>query len=174
MRGGLTQFRSYAEHMALAYFNECGLPAVVLRPFNVYGPGQVGEGALSTFVKRALRGEELLIYGDGTQIRAWCYVSDMVRATIMVMDHPDAIGETFNIGNQRAVITVYGLASTVVRILNSSSTLQFIRRDLADVELRIPNVTKSLERLGFAAEVELEQGISLTANFFRERQRLDS
>jgi UDP-glucose 4-epimerase len=151
------------EHLAIAYHKELGLPTTVLRPFNVYGPGQVGEGALSIFIQRALKGADLEIHGDGTQIRAWCYIEDMVRAVLLALEHPNAIGETFNIGNQRAVITVYGLANTVIRVLGSSSQVRFVRRDYADIELRIPMVRKALALLGFEARIDLEEGITLTA-----------
>src|SRR4029079_15823110 len=113
------------EHLAISYFQEKNLPSTVVRPFNVYGPGQVGEGALRTFILRALRNEPIEIHGDGTQIRAWCYVDDMVEGTLLAMRHPRAVGESFNIGNQRAVTTIYGLANTVIRVLGSRSTVHF-------------------------------------------------
>ena len=91
-----------------------------MRPFNVYGPGQVGEGALRTFILRALRDEEIVIHGDGTQIRAWCYVDDMIEGVLRTLVIDEAVGDSFNIGNQRAVVTIYGLASTVVRVLGSA------------------------------------------------------
>jgi UDP-glucose 4-epimerase len=156
------------EHLAIAYYKERWLPTTVVRPFNVYGPGQVGEGALRTFIARAVRNEPIEIHGDGTQIRAWCYVDDMVRGVLLGMVHPKAVGESFNIGNQRAVTTIYGLANTVVRVLNSNSSICFIRRDYADVELRIPAVQKAYELLGFDAKVDLEDGILRTAEYFKE------
>lgn len=155
------------EHLAIAYFQHQWLRVAVVRPFNVYGPGQVGEGALRTFIKRALKNETIQINGDGTQIRAWCYVDDMVRGTMLCMEHPKAIGESFNIGNQRAVTTIYGLANTVIRVLNSKSKIEFVYKDYADVELRIPNVKKAREYIGFEAEVDLEEGIQRTADAYR-------
>jgi len=155
------------EHLAVAYYHEKWLPVTVLRPFNVYGPGQVGEGALRTFVLRALNNEPIEIHGDGTQIRAWCYVDDMVDGVLLAMMHPKAAGESFNIGNQKAVTTIYGLANTVVRVLNSKSQIIFIRKDYADVELRIPSVRKAKDLLGFEAETDLEEGIRRTADFYR-------
>ena len=154
------------EHLAIAYHKERGLPTTVLRPFNIYGPGQVGEGALSIFIQRALRGSDLEIHGDGTQIRAWCYIDDMVRGVLLALEHPQAVGETFNIGNQRAVVTIYGLANTVIRVLKSSSRVRFVRKEYADVELRVPSVGKARDVLGFEARVELEEGIALTADHY--------
>lgn len=155
------------EHLAIAYYKEHWLPTAVVRPFNVYGPGQVGEGALRTFIQRAIRDETLEIHGDGTQIRAWCYVDDMVDGVLLAMLHPRAVGESFNIGNQRAVTTIYGLANTVIRVLESRSKIVFARRDYVDVELRVPAVQKARELLGFEAKIDLEEGIARTAEFYR-------
>lgn len=157
------------EHLAIAYFQERWLPTTVVRPFNVYGPGQVGEGALKTFVLRALKHERIEVHGDGTQIRAWCYVDDLVDGVLLAMVHPKAVGESFNIGNQKAVVTIYGLANTVVRVLNSRSSIVFTRKDYADVELRVPSVRKAREVLGFEAEVDLEAGIRRTAEYYRSQ-----
>lgn len=158
------------EHLAIAYHSERGLPTTVVRPFNVYGGGQVGEGAIRIFIERALANQPIEIHGDGTQIRAWCYLDDMVDGTLLAMTHPAAIGESFNIGNQRAVTTIYGLANTVVRVLESDSPISFVRRDYVDVELRIPAVRKAQELLGFEAKVDLEEGVLRTAQFYRSRR----
>jgi UDP-glucose 4-epimerase len=156
------------EHLAIAYYNEKGLPTTVVRPFNVYGPGQVGEGAMRIFIQRALKNEPIEIHGDGTQIRAWCYVDDMVDGVLLAMVHPKAVGESFNIGNQRAIETIYGLANTVVRVLNSQSPIIFTYKDYADVELRIPSISKARDLIGFEAKVDMEDGIRRTAEYYRE------
>jgi UDP-glucose 4-epimerase len=157
------------EHCAGAYHQQFGMPTVTVRPFNVYGPGQVGEGAMQIFVNRALRGEEIQIHGDGNQIRAWCYVDDMIDGVLLAMDHPKAVGESLNIGNARAVITIYGLAQTVVRVLESRSPIRFVPKDYADVELRVPSVRKAKELIGFEAKVDLDEGIRRTAEFYRKQ-----
>jgi len=153
------------EHLAMAYWNEFSLPVVSVRPFNVYGPGQTGEGALQIFIKRALKDEDLFIYGDGSQIRAWCYVDDFVAGLMACIDNQKAVGESFNIGNSRAVTTIYGLAETVIRVLNSKSKIIFKPALSADIELRIPSVGKALELLDFKAEINLDQGILRTADW---------
>lgn len=153
------------EHLAHAYFKQYGLPAVTLRPFNVYGPGQTGEGALSIFIRKALKGEDLLIFGDGSQIRAWCFVDDMVNGVMCALEHQNAIGESFNIGNARAVTTIYGLAEAVCRVVGSKSRIVFRPALSADIELRIPNVDKALERIGFAAAVDLDEGLRRTVQW---------
>lgn len=156
------------EHLALAYYQEFGLPVCVLRPFNIYGPGQVGEGALKIFVLRALCNEALCIHGNGTQIRAWCYIDDMVEAVKCVLDNENAVGESFNIGNDRSVETIYGLANTVIRILESSSEVKYVPALSADIELRIPCTEKARKILNFQAKIDLEEGIRRTADFYRK------
>src|SRR5438067_9271316 len=104
------------EYLAHSYFDEFGLPSCSVRPFNVYGPGQVGSGAIHHFTVRALAGEQLVIHGDGSQIRAWCYVDDMVEALLATLELETAVGEVFNIGIARSVVTIYELAQRVRRL----------------------------------------------------------
>ena len=158
------------EHLAHAYYKQYGLPVVTVRPFNVYGPGQTGEGAIQIFIKRALKNETIKIDGDGNQIRAWCYVDDFVDCLICCIESPQAVGESFNLGNARAVITILGLAQTVCRVLNSSSKIEFEPPLSADIAMRIPNVDKTFKILGFKAKVDLDEGIAKTAKFFNEMQ----
>lgn len=155
------------EHLVHAYHREFDMPTVTLRPFNVYGPGQVGEGAIHRFVVNALQDHDIEIHGDGTQIRAWCYVDDMVEGILLAMEHPNAVGQSFNIGNARAVVTIYGLANTIVRVLGSKSQIRFIRKDYADVELRVPNVDKARDLIGFEAQIDLEEGLRRTGEYYR-------
>jgi len=157
------------EHLTMAYFKEFNLPTVSVRPFNVYGPGQTGEGALQIFIKRALRNEDISIYGDGNQIRAWCYVEDFVDGLMCCIENINAIGESFNIGNSRAVLTVYGLAQTVLRVLDSKSKIIFEPALSADIELRIPSVEKAERVLGFKAQYDLEYGIEKTAEWLKNQ-----
>lgn len=155
------------EHLSVAYYREFGLPIVSVRPFNVYGPGQTGEGAIQVFIKRALKNEDIFIYGDGNQIRAWCYIDDFIDCLLRCIENPVAIGESFNIGNSRAVVTTYGLAQTVCRVLNSKSRILFKPALSAEVELRIPSVEKTYRMLNFKASINLDEGISRTAEWFK-------
>lgn len=156
------------EHLSHAYYRQYELPVITVRPFNVYGPGQTGEGAMQIFIKRALKNEDIHIDGDGNQIRAWCYVDDFVRGIICCLENPKAIGESFNIGNARAVITILGLAQTVLRVLDSKSQIVFDPPLSADIAIRIPSVEKAKDILGFKAEVDLEEGIRKTAAWVKE------
>jgi UDP-glucose 4-epimerase len=157
------------EHMAHAYHAELGLPTVSVRPFNVYGPGQIGGGAIRAFIEAALAGRDLTIHGDGSQIRAWCYVDDMVEGTLLALEHPAAVGESFNIGNARSAVTIYDLATRIKRLSGCPGEVVFRPLHYTDVELRIPNVQKARELLGFEARVELEEGLGRTIAWYREK-----
>lgn len=156
------------EHLAHAYFKQHHLPVVTVRPFNVYGPGQTGEGAIQIFIKKALKNEDIHIDGDGSQIRAWCFVDDFVDCLIRCVENPKAIGESFNIGNSRAVITILGLAQLVCRVLKSDSKILFDPPLSADIAIRIPSVQKTLEVLDFKAKVDLEEGVLRTAEWMKQ------
>jgi UDP-glucose 4-epimerase len=158
------------EHMAHAYHYEYGLPTVTVRPFNVYGPGQIGGGAIRAFIETALAGDNLVIHGDGSQIRAWCYVDDMVEAMLLCLERPEAVGQSFNVGNNRSVVTIYDLAQRVRRIMGADVDIVFQPLHYMDVELRIPNVDKARDLLGFEAKVDLDEGIARTVAWYRARQ----
>jgi nucleoside-diphosphate-sugar epimerase len=157
------------EHLAHNYWKQFNLPTVSIRPFNIYGPGQVGEGAVHAFVVRALKGEKLLIHNEGDQIRSWCYIDDIVDAILLTMEREESVGESFNIGNPRSTVTIYQLAQLIVRLTESKSPIEFIDWDFPDVELRIPDVKKAEKLLGFRAQVELEQGLLDTIEWYRRK-----
>jgi len=161
------------EHMAHAYYDELRLPTVSVRPFNVYGPGQVGGGAIRAFIETALAGRDIVIHGDGSQIRAWCYVDDMVDALLLALEHPRAVGESFNVGNARSAVTIYDLAQRIKRISGCPGDIVFQPLHYTDVELRIPNVDKARELLGFEAKVELDEGLERTIAWYREKPGRD-
>ena len=156
-----------AEHMAMAYHHEFQLPIVNVRPFNVYGAGQTGEGALQIFIRKALQNEDINIYGDGSQIRSWCYVDDFIDCLLRCIEYEEAIGQSFNIGNARSVLTTHGLAQTVCRVLGSDSPIIYCPPLSADVELRIPSVDKAKKILNFEATTSIEEGILKTAEWMR-------
>jgi UDP-glucose 4-epimerase len=158
------------EHMAHAYHDELGLPTATVRPFNVYGPGQIGGGAIRAFIEAALDGRDLEIHGDGSQIRAWCYVDDMVEGLLLCLERPEAIGHTFNIGNARSTVTIYDLAHRVKRLTGCPGEIVHKPLHYVDVEIRIPNVNKAREQLGFEAQVDLDEGLARTIAWYRARK----
>jgi nucleoside-diphosphate-sugar epimerase len=155
------------EHLAHNYYSQYGLPTCSIRPFNIYGPGQVGEGAIHAFVTRALRDEPLSIHNQGDQIRAWCYIDDIIDAVVLALTEPGAVGEAFNIGNPRSTVTIYHLARMVIEAAKSRSPIKFVRWDFTDVELRVPDVKKAEERLGFRAQVDLDVGLPRTLEWYQ-------
>jgi UDP-glucose 4-epimerase len=157
------------EHMAHAYHDELGVPTVSVRPFNVYGPGQIGGGAIRAFIETALAGRDLVVHGDGSQIRAWCYVDDMVEALLLALEHPNAVGQSFNVGNARSAVTIYDLAQRIIRLTGCPGEIVFEPLGYTDVELRIPNVDKARQLLGFEAKVELDEGLARTIAWYREK-----
>ncbi|MDD9941417.1 MAG: NAD-dependent epimerase/dehydratase family protein [Myxococcales bacterium] len=162
------------EHLAHNYWKQYELPTVSIRPFNIYGPGQVGLGAIHAFVTRALAGDPITIHNDGDQIRSWCYIDDIVDAIEICLERTAAIGEAFNIGNPRSTVTIYHLAKMVVAAAESCSELRFVRWDFADVELRVPDVKKAEERLGFRAQVDLDVGLRRTIDWYRAKSQQES
>ena len=158
------------EHLAHAYHDELELPTVTVRPFNVYGPGQIGGGAIRAFIEAAIVGRDLTIHGDGSQIRAWCYVDDMVRAVLLCLERPEAVGQSFNIGNDRSTVTILDLAQRIKRLTGCPGEIVFQPLHYADVEIRSPNVRQARELLGFEAEVDLDEGLERTIAWYRSRQ----
>lgn len=156
------------EHLTHSYHKEFGLPAVSVRPFNIYGPGQVGEGAIHVFVNRALNNQDLCIHGDGDQIRSWCYVDDFVDAIMLCLENDKAIGNSFNIGNPRGTITINHLAETILRLTGTKAKIIYVPKNYVDVELRIPSIEKARQVLGFEPSINLVEGLTRTIKWYRE------
>jgi nucleoside-diphosphate-sugar epimerase len=157
------------EHLAHNYHKQFRIPAVSVRPFNIYGPGQIGEGAIHRFIVQALRDEDITIHNDGSQIRAWCYVDDMAAGLLACLERDEAVGQAFNIGNPRSVVTIYNLAMQIVRLSGSRSKISFVPWDQTDVELRIPNIEKARRLLGYEPQVDLEDGLQRTIQWYRTK-----
>jgi UDP-glucuronate decarboxylase len=157
------------EHMVHSYHKQFGLGAVTVRPFNVYGPMQMGEGAVHHFVVRAIKNEPLIIHGEGDQIRSWCYIDDMVEGILLCLEEENAIGEVFNIGNPKGTITILGLAEKIIQLAKSCSQIRHTPRSYVDVELRIPSIEKIKDSLRFEPKVDLNEGIRRTIEWYVSR-----
>ena len=144
-----------------------GMPAVTLRPFNVYGPNQAGVGAVHNFVRRALAGDALVVHGEGTQIRAWRYVEDFVEGALAAMSSDAAIGRTYNIGDPRSTVTVLALARMIAGLAGSFSPIVLRPIDYPDIGVRVPNIAAARRDLGFEPRVELEEGLRRTIDWYR-------
>lgn len=157
-----------AEHLTHAYFTQYNLPTTTVRPFNIYGPGQVGEGAIHQFISRAIKNETMEIHGDGSQIRSWCYVSDFVDCIMMILENPKSIGEAFNIGNPQGTITISMLARLIKEIAGSDSRIIFVPKNYVDVELRVPSIEKASEILNYHPKVDIQEGLKSTIEWYRK------
>src|SRR5439155_1607674 len=113
---------------------------------------------------------EAALNSGGSQIRAWCFVDDMVDALLACLERPEAVGQTFNVGNARSVVTILDLAERIKRLSGCPGEILFRPIHYSDVEVRIPNVSKARELLGFEAKVDLDEGLSRTIAWYRERQ----
>lgn len=161
-----------SEHMSYAHFREDGLPLVIVRPFNVYGPRQVGDGAVRGFAIQALQHLPVALFNDGTQIRSWCYVDDFVDGVLACAENPAAIGQVFNLGNPQGTATNLELANMIIRLVHSRSEIVFKPHPGPEVDLRVPSIDKAMDVLGFRPKVSLEAGVARTVAWFSEN--LDS
>jgi len=159
-----------AEHLALGYYKQHGLPITIIRPFNVFGEGRTGNHALLHFIQNALKGEDLIVYGDGSQIRAWCHIDDFCDAVMAMLDTREAIGQAFNIGNPANAITVRDLAAKVIRLCRSGSKIVFKPLPFTDIPVRIPDITLARSVLGFSPKVGLDEGLERTIEWVKENR----
>jgi UDP-glucose 4-epimerase len=151
------------EFLALAYWREKKLPTVVVRLFNTVGPRQTGQYGMviPTFVKQALAGRPITVYGDGKQSRCFCYVGDVIGALMKLMDNSKAVGEVFNVGSNQE-ITILDLAKRVKEVANSDSEIVFVPYDEAyeegfeDMPRRVPDISKINDLVGFKPEMKLD------------------
>lgn len=157
------------EHLCFAFHREHGLPVISVRPFNIYGPRQVGEGAVQIFSRLALRDQRITVHNDGRQIRAWCYVDDLVEGLLLCLDSPQAVGEVFNLGNPWQTVTVLSLAEKIVEACGSRSEIVLARHHPeGDVRVRVPSIEKAERLLGFRPKVSLDEGLPKAIAWYRE------
>jgi UDP-glucuronate decarboxylase len=157
------------EHLVHSYHKCYGLRCVIIRPFNIYGPRQIGEGAIHHFVVRAIKNEPLIIHGKGDQVRSWCYIDDMVDGIILTLTKKQAIGEVFNIGNPKGTMTILELAKRIIKLSGNSSKIVHVPKNYVDVELRIPSINKARKLLKFEPKISLDEGIKRTIDWYRNK-----
>ena len=154
------------EHLVLRGGEAHSIAATVLRPFNVYGPRQTGEGAIRNFCVAAVSGEPLLVYGDGSAVRSWCYVDDFVDAALLALRSDAAAGQVFNIGNPGATVDTNELAQLVAS-LTPSAQVEPGSVTRAEVLYRTPVIAKAHRLLGFEPKVSLREGLERTLEWTR-------
>lgn len=155
------------ENFSLRYGEEHHFEVTVVRPFNIYGPRQSGEGAISNFCRAAIGGQSLTVYGEGSAIRSWCFVSDLVEGVLAILHTPDSAGQVFNIGNPREVETTLGLARRIAALV-PGATIEMKTHEHAEVRGRIPSIDRARKVLGFDPKVDLQQGLQATLEWFRQ------
>jgi UDP-glucose 4-epimerase len=164
------------EFLALAYWKERKLPVVIVRLFNTVGPRQTGQYGMviPTFVRQALAGHPITVYGDGMQSRSFTYVGDVVRAMVALMNEPAAVGHVFNIGNGQE-ISINALAARVRALTGSESAIVHIPYDQAyeagfeDMPRRVPDISKIRALVGYEPTVELDEILARVIDFFRQQ-----
>jgi UDP-glucose 4-epimerase len=164
------------EFLALAYWREKKLPTTIVRLFNTVGPRQTGRYGMviPTFVRQALAGRPITVYGNGKQTRCFGYVGDVVGALIKLMDRPDSVGQVYNIGSNEE-ISIFKLAEKVKELTNSESEIVFVPYDEAyeegfeDMPRRVPDITKINELVGFRPEMTLEGILQSVISFHSGR-----
>lgn len=147
------------EYFARAFLRERGIQAVIVRPFNVYGPYRFGSNAFGALIKNAIRNETILLSGDGSQTRSWCHIKDFAEGVCACLLTDGIAGEAFNIGNDRNNISMTNLAKLICDILGSRSAIETDNAFGEDVEFRQPNIDKARRLLRYEPRVELESGI---------------
>jgi UDP-glucose 4-epimerase len=152
------------EFLALAYWKEKKLPVVIVRLFNTVGPRQTGQYGMviPNFVRQALAGQPITVFGDGTQTRSFTYVGDVVDALVKLVQHPKAVGRVFNVGNGYE-ISIRALAERVKALAKSSSEIVTIPYDEAyeagfeDMPRRVPDTSRVHELIGYEPKVQLDE-----------------
>ncbi|HEV7860713.1 MAG TPA: GDP-mannose 4,6-dehydratase [Pyrinomonadaceae bacterium] len=165
------------EFLALAYWREKKLPTIVVRLFNTVGPRQTGQYGMviPSFVKQALAGRTITVYGDGQQTRCFGYVGDVVGALVKLMDQPSAVGQVFNIGSNEE-ISILELAQRIKELTNSSSEISFVPYDEAyeegfeDMPRRVPDISKINALVGFSPDMKLDGILQSVIKYHSERE----
>jgi len=169
-RGVYDEAKRFAEAMAMAYRRYHKMDARIVRIFNTYGPRmRPNDGrVVSNFIVQAVRGQPLTIYGSGSQTRSFCYVSDLIRGILALLAAPSSneMDRPFNIGNPEER-TVRDLATKILALTRSSSQIEYHDLPVDDPHVRCPDVTRAKSVLGWKPEVDIDQGLQLTIDYFR-------
>ncbi|MBP1636099.1 MAG: UDP-glucose 4-epimerase [Acidobacteria bacterium] len=169
-RGVYDEAKRFAEAITTAYHRYHGVDAKIVRIFNTYGPRmRVNDGrAVPTFISQALRGEDLTVFGDGSQTRSFTYISDLVDGVVRLMRSD--LNDPVNIGNPEEM-TLLQIAETIIRMTGSRSRIAFGPLPTDDPKVRQPDITRARTLLGWEPRVPLEDGLAATIEYFRKKIR---
>jgi UDP-glucose 4-epimerase len=176
-RWSYSDSKAIAEYLALAYYREKNLPIVIARLFNTIGPRQTGQYGMVVprLIQQVINNKPMTVYGDGSQTRCFCYVTDVVRALIGLMNSEESIGEIYNVGN-RDEISIMELAHLIKNIAQSNSRIITVPYDAAyeegfeDMRRRIPNINKIGRYIGWKPTINLEEMLHLIIQDFLGRK----
>jgi dTDP-glucose 4,6-dehydratase len=167
-RGVYDEAKRFAEAMTTAYHRYHGLDTKIVRIFNTYGPRmRLKDGrAVPAFMSQALRGEDVTIFGNGTQTRSFCYVTDLVDGIIRLMNSSE--NDPINIGNPHEM-TIEGIAKKIIELSGSKSRLVYRPLPVDDPKVRQPDITRARTLLGWEPRVDLDEGLRRTLGYFKEK-----
>ena len=155
------------EHIFVALERKFNIDVSIARLFNVYGPRQIGDGAIHDFVTNAIMNKPLIIHNDGSQIRTWNYIDDCVDGLLIIAEKGKGI---YNIGNPHELFTTISLAKQIIDYTNSKSQLIFKKIPYSDIQIRVPNIEK-ISKLGYKPEIDLKEGLSRYVHWIKSEKR---
>ena len=169
-RGVYDEAKRFAEALVMAYHRAHGVDTRIVRIFNTYGPRmRAGDGrVVPNFILQALAGQDLTVYGDGSQTRSFCYVDDLIRGILLALEHGDA--DPINLGNPRET-TIAEFAEAVIRATGSGAGIAQQPLPVDDPQVRQPDITRARELLGWEPTVDLATGLERTIAYFRQQER---
>jgi UDP-glucose 4-epimerase len=173
-RWSYSEAKAIEEILAYTYYRQKGLSSYIVRLFNTVGPRQTGHYGMviPRFVSQAIRGEAITVYGDGSQTRCFCYVGDVVKALVDLVEHPEAVGRVFNIGGVGEV-SIEQLAARIVELAESDSKIRYVPYEEAyeegfeDMQRRVPDTTRARELIGFEPTAGLDDIIRMVIDYQR-------
>ena len=173
-RWSYSEAKAIEEILAYTYFKQKGLQTFIVRLFNTVGPRQTGHYGMviPRFVSQAIRGEAVTVYGDGAQTRCFCFVGDVVKALLDLVEHPEAVGRVFNIGGVGEV-SIEALAHRVVELADSESKIRYVPYEEAyeegfeDMQRRVPDTTRAKKLIGFEPTADLDEIIRMVIDYQR-------
>ena len=166
-RGVYDEAKRYAEAITMAYHNHHKVDTRIARIFNTYGPRmRAGDGrVVPNFINQALNNEDITVYGEGSQTRSFCYVSDLIEGIYRLMTVD--FNEPVNIGNPTE-LSILGFANEIIKITNSSSAIVYRDLPVDDPKVRRPDISRAKKLLGWEPKISLEEGLKETIRYFRQ------
>lgn len=165
------------EQLIFRYAEEYHWQATVIRPFNIYGPRQIGEGAIANFCKNILDQKNLKIEGSGMAIRSWCYITDFVDVLMLILKNQHSGAEAFNVGNPWAIASTFSLGEEIIRAAKTlpdielKSSIDFVPMDFTEIKVRYPKVNKLRTQYNWQPKVSLPEGVFNTLKWFSESHK---